>query len=131
MFVTDTHPLVWYIDGDKSKITEKVRRTFDKAVSAETLIYISSAVLWEIAILEKIGRIKLKQRFDQWARGVLSISGFELVPLTIDVIHRGVGFGLHSDPFDGIIVANAVEMDLPLITKDIAISESGLVEIYW
>ena len=131
MFVTDTHPLVWYIDGDNSKISDKVRGIFDNAVAAETLVYISAAVFWEIAILEKIGRIKLKTRFDQWAKGVLSIKGFELVPLTIDVIHRGVGYGLHSDPFDGIIVATAVEMDLPLITKDVAVSESGLVEIYW
>ena len=131
MFVTDTHPLVWYIDGDKSKITDKVRRVFDQAASAETLIYISAAVLWEIAILEKIGRIKLKHRFDQWARGVLSIKGFELLPLTIDIIHQGVSYGSHSDPFDNIIVATAVEIELPLITKDVAISESGLVEIYW
>jgi PIN domain nuclease of toxin-antitoxin system len=35
------------------------------------------------------------------------------------------------DPFDGVIAATAKVMDLPLITKDIEISESGLVEVYW
>ena len=44
MFVTDTHPLVWYIDGDNSKITDKVRRVFDQAAKAETLVYVPVAV---------------------------------------------------------------------------------------
>jgi PIN domain nuclease of toxin-antitoxin system len=131
MFVTDTHALVWYIDGDHSRISDKARDIFDKTETAETLVYISTAVLWEIAILEKIGRVRLRSRFDEWSKGVLSIKGFELVPITIDIIHRGAGYGLHSDPFDNIIVATAAEMGLPLITKDLAITESNLVEICW
>jgi PIN domain nuclease of toxin-antitoxin system len=35
------------------------------------------------------------------------------------------------DPLDGVIAATAKVMDLPLITKDVEISESGLVEVYW
>jgi len=131
MYVTDTHPLVWYIDGDRSKITDKVRRVFDQTAKAATVVYVPAAVFWEIAILEKIGRIKLKHRFDQWASGVLSIKGFELLPMTIDIIHLGIGYELHSDPFDDIIVATAVKMDLPLITRDLVITESNLVEVCW
>ena len=131
MFVTDTHPLVWYINGDFSKISKKVRKAFDKTQTAETLIYVPAVVFWEIAILEKIGRIKLNDRFDRWADGVLTISGLQSAPLDISNIHRAVGYGSHRDPFDNLIVATAVELDMPLITKDVSITEANLVEIYW
>ncbi len=131
MFVTDTHPLVWYINGDFSKISDKVRRVFDQTKTAETVIYVSAVVLWEIALLEKLGRIRLNARFDHWAKDVMSIKGLESAPLEIDDIHLGVGYGGHSDPFDNIIVATASTLGHPLITKDVAITESNLVEVYW
>jgi len=77
MFVTDTHPLVWYINGDFSKISDKVRRAFDETETAETVIYVPAVVLWEIAILEKLGRVRLNNRFDLWAKDVMSVKGLE------------------------------------------------------
>ncbi len=120
-----------YTGGERSKLTDKVIAAFDNARAGELLIYVSAAVLWEIAILNSLGHVKLKDRFDRWAGGVLSIEGFKHIPLTIESIHLGVGYGMQTDPFDRIIVATAVELDLPLITKDAAIAESKLVEVYW
>ena len=131
MFVTDTHPLVWYINGDFSKISEKVRLAFDQTETAETVIYVPAVVLWEIAILEKLGRIRLNDRFDRWANNVMSIKGLEAAPLEIEYIHRAVGYGEHGDPFDDLIVATAFHLEHPLITKDITITDSKLVDVYW
>ena len=131
MFVTDTHPLLWYINGDNSKLSDRIRDIFAKTKTAETLVYIPAVVFLEIAILEKLGRVRLARRFDQWAEDVLSLDGIELSPLTIDQIHRATGYGVHRDPFDNIIVAAAAELDLPLITKDVAITESNLVQVCW
>ena len=117
MFVTDTHPLIWYINQDLSKISEKVRQAFEKTTAAETFIYVSAVVLWEIAILEKLNRVRLKDRFDRWANGVLRIEGLQLAPLEVQTIHRAVGYGSHKDPFDSLIVATAAELEMPLITK--------------
>jgi len=130
MFVTDTHPLLWYFNGDNSKISSQVRDIFAKTRRAEAIIYVPAVVFWEIAILEKLGRVRLARRFDHWAQEVLSIDGIELAPLTIDQIHRAAGFGVRRDPFDNIIVAAAAELNMPLITKDVAITESNLVEIF-
>jgi PIN domain nuclease of toxin-antitoxin system len=131
MFVTDTHPLAWYINGDFSKISNKVLRAFEQAETAETIIYVPAVVLWEIAMLEQLGRIRLSDRFDRWAKAVMSTQGLEHAPLEIDNIHQAVGYGSHRDPFDNLIVATAANLDLPLITKDSAITESNLVEVYW
>jgi len=70
MFVTDTHPLLWYVNGDNSKISERVRDIFAKTKTAETIVYVPAVVLWEIAILVKLGRVKLQKRFDHWAEDV-------------------------------------------------------------
>lgn len=131
MFVTDTHPLIWYSTGKHSQLSRKVLIAFQKAETAETLIYVPAVVLWEIALLESLGRIKLNERFDRWANVLLAKRGFEIAPLEAPVISQAVGFNFNNDSFDKIIVANAMELEMPLITKDLAITESNLVEIYW
>ncbi|MDQ3062326.1 MAG: hypothetical protein M3R14_05610 [Acidobacteriota bacterium] len=62
---------------------------------------------------------------------MISKQGFEIVPLETSIISQAVGYTFNNDSFDKIIAASTVELDVPLITKDIAIIESNLVEIYW
>ena len=131
MFVTDTHPLIWYSTGKHSQLSPKVISAFEKADKTETLIYIPAVVFWEIAILENLGKIKLNQRFDCWADILLAKNGFEIVPLETSIISQSIGYNFNKDSFDKIIVASAIEMDLSVITNDVAITESNLVEIYW
>ena len=61
MYVTDTHSLVWYLNGKHSMLSSKVLLAFQKAENAEIVIYIPSVVFWEVALLEKRGRIVLKE----------------------------------------------------------------------
>jgi PIN domain nuclease of toxin-antitoxin system len=131
MFVTDAHPLVWYFSGKHSSLSIKVLSAFQKAENAEIVIYIPSVVFWEIALLEKRGRIVLKDGFAKWSRKVLSKSGFAVAHLETEIITKSVGYNFNDDPFDAAIVATAVEFEIPLITKDAAITESNLIEIYW
>jgi PIN domain nuclease of toxin-antitoxin system len=131
MFVTDTHSLVWYFNGKHSALSPKVLSAFQKAENAEIVIYILSVVFWEVALLEKRGRITLKEGFENWSRKVLSKNGFAIAHLETEIIAKSVGYNFNDDPFDAAIVATAIEFEVPLITKDVAITESNLVEIYW
>lgn len=131
MFVTDTHPLIWYSNGRFSLLSKKVLRIFEKAARSETVIYVPSVVLWEAANLENIGKIKLADGFERWASRVMDKPAFLLTELEIGIISQAMGYGFIQDPFDRAIVATASEMNLPLITKDVAITESNLVEVYW
>ncbi|HQU85958.1 MAG TPA: type II toxin-antitoxin system VapC family toxin [Pyrinomonadaceae bacterium] len=131
MFVTDTHALIWYLTGKHSQLSSKVLQAFQKAENGEIIIYIPSVVFWEIALLEKRGRIALKDGFEKWSRKVLSKSGFAIAHLETEIIAKAVGYNFNEDPFDAAIVATAIEFEVPLITKDVAITESNLVEIYW
>jgi PIN domain nuclease of toxin-antitoxin system len=131
MYVTDTHPLIWYQDGKHSALSAKVLTAFRQAEDAEIIIYIPSVVFWEIALLEKRGRIILKDGFERWSAKLLLKSGFAIAHLETEIIAKSVGYNFNNDPFDNAIVATAVEFEIPLITKDVAITESNLVEIFW
>ena len=131
MFVTDTHPLIWFSTRKYSQLSPKILSAFEKADAGESLIYIPAVVLWEIAILQNLGKINLPERFSFWSNKLLRKQGFKIIPLETSIIANAVNYGFNNDLFDKIIVSCAAEFDLPLITKDSAITESKLVEIYW
>ena len=58
-FVTDTHPLIWYVTNEARKLPRKVKKAFDEAVEGRTAIWIPMAVLWEFALLLKAVRFRL------------------------------------------------------------------------
>jgi PIN domain nuclease of toxin-antitoxin system len=131
LYVSDTHPLLWYASGARAKLSKRALRIFEDASGAEALIYIPAIALWEASIVLKGGRVPLHEPFEDWASALLSQPGFDLAPLDLEVIADAAALGFTNDPFDAAIVATARVKGLPLITKDSAISESGLVDIAW
>ena len=131
VFVTDTHPLLWFTLNKHGDLSKSALKAFAETETGRTFVYIPAVVLWEAAILERKGKIKLSGGFGRWAETLLANSGFSLAPLEPAIIDLAVGYNFNGDPFDGVITATAAELSLPLITKDDAITKSNLVEIYW
>lgn len=131
MFVTDTHALVWYTTRKTSRLSKNANAAFEKANNGEIVISIPSIVLFEIAMLERDGEISLQDGFLHWSRMLRKKTGFFIEILTPEIAYYSARYSFNADPFDRIIVATAVELDLPLITKDGAITESNLVEVFW
>lgn len=130
LYVTDTHPLVWYVDRH-AKLSNRARRVFNSAERGDTLIYIPAMVLLEAGILQRIGRFLPNEPFDAWVNRILAHPGFEVLPLEPGDISQAISFQNIKDPFDMCIVAAAKSKDLPLITGDQQIIDSRLVEILW
>jgi PIN domain nuclease of toxin-antitoxin system len=131
VYVTDTHPLIWYAANEKAKLSKKVLRIFERAWANQAFIYVPVPVLWEMALLIKAGQIRLPQPFAQWAAALGSQPGFEIALLDAAVLETSLNVRINGDPFDEVIVATALTLDLPLITKDVAITDSQLVEVIW
>lgn len=112
-------------------LSKKVLSVFESAEVGEGFIYVPTIVLWEVALLERVGKIKLYDGFLHWAQKLLSNPGFGVVPLDAEIIALGAGYNINGDAFDETIMAFAVHLDLPLITKDVAITNAGLAKIYW
>jgi PIN domain nuclease of toxin-antitoxin system len=73
----------------------------------------------------------LQKTFSVWLGELLTHKGFDIVPLDAEIIAEARNYGFNNDIFDAVIVATAKLKDIPLITRDNVITNSGLVEIYW
>jgi len=130
VYVTDTHPLVWYATGTHRQLSPKVLRAFHAAADAEALIYVPAFVLWEMAMLLKVGRIALQEPYGDWAEHLLVQPGFALAAVDVRMLAEAYYYPF-PDPFDSVITATAKVMDLPLMTNDAAINASQLADVYW
>jgi PIN domain nuclease of toxin-antitoxin system len=81
-------------------------------------------------MLLKIGRITLREPYPVWVENLSLQRGFALPPQNITVLSEAYAYPF-ADPSDSVTTATAQVLALPLRTKDTAISDSGLVEIYW
>jgi len=107
----DTHVYLWWCE-DSPALSPKARTIIEEA---ET-VYISSATLWEIAV--KIGIGKFEGNLNDLTRNIKA-SGFE--ELSVKVAHTLELPGLalhHKDPFDRMLIAQAISEPLQLITHD-------------
>ena len=128
MIVIDTHVMVWWTSSIPSQLSMAARRSI---VDSDAVAF-SAVSVWEIGILARRGRIDLHLDIDDWLREVTEVHSLEVLPVTLDIAVRASE--LHEilrDPIDSIITATALTHNVPLVTKDDRIRESGLVETIW
>ena len=114
----DTHTLIWFIGGNKElSITARTSIEEDNVNN-----FVSIASLWEIAIKISLKKLELKTPFNQIGRQLLE-NGFELLPATFaDTLTISALPFHHRDPFDRMIIAQALTNGLTIISKDEHIS---------
>jgi PIN domain nuclease of toxin-antitoxin system len=126
-YLLDTHVFLW-LAADPDKLSPAVRKTVERG-SHELLL--SAASGWEIALLWKLGRIELPEppaTFIPAAMQTLRITplpiGFTtaIAAATLPLIHR--------DPFDRLLVAEAMRTSLTIITRDQTIPQYG-IDVLW
>lgn len=107
----DTHTLLWWLAGDETLST----KAHQVIASPKTTVYVSAASAWEIAIKKAIG--KLQAPDDLVA--ALSANRFQHLPVTIEhALYAGSLPRHHDDPFDRMLVAQALLEKLTIITRD-------------
>ena len=123
----DTHTFLWWIT-DSPLISSKVR---DIVQNADNEIFLSAASGWEIAIKVQLGRIHLPDKPSIYLAKQMSLNAFQ--PLTITMSHSLYICNIpdiHKDPFDRIIIAQAILEGMPLLTKDSNMPKYG-IQIIW
>jgi len=132
-FVTDTHPLIWHLTTD-ARLTVSAGRVFSRADRGEDRVWVPGIVLIEMVYLTEKGVIP--QSMLEKALNLLDTpDGSYAVPRFDQAIARSmleqVPWKLIPELADRIIVASAVALGLPLITKDERIQTSGIVSVIW
>jgi PIN domain nuclease of toxin-antitoxin system len=114
----DTNIVLWAV-ADPKKLSREARRTIERAES----VHVSSVSVWEVGIKVALGKLKIN--LDEFLRTVDAM-GFE--QLAVSWEHARVFSWLpvhHRDPFDRMLVAQAMSEPLILLTHDEALSAYG------
>ena len=112
----DTHTFLWFID-DNPRLSARAKGLLES--DADLLLSVAS--LWEISIKVSIGRLTLAQPYDIFIPQQLTNNAIEILP--ISSAHLGVVSTLpfhHRDPFDRLIIAQAMIEQLPIVSIDAA-----------
>lgn len=107
----DTHVLLWLMEDDP-RLTAKAHSLIEDASE----VYVSSASIWEIAIKWRLGKIKENPKIV--ADHVQAAGLTELLVSNRHAVATGRLPLLHSDPFDRLLVAQAVTEPMQLLTAD-------------
>ena len=126
MILADTHVFFWWIH-DRGKLSH----TAYEALRSADQITISTITCWELAMLFAKGRLGLSTDAMTWILEAMARTHVKAIPLEIGPAIRAVEFTQLRDPADQQIVATALDLDVPLITKDKRIRDSGVVETIW
>ena len=128
--ISDTHPLIFYAARRRS-LSKLALSYFQACERQETIIYIPAAVVWETCLLVRRNRIDLRRSAREFFSDLFSNPTFQPLELTNEQIYIANEMRPNDDPFDGLVCAAALDLGLPLITRDGDIMDSGLVEVIW
>jgi PIN domain nuclease of toxin-antitoxin system len=119
LLLLDTHCWLWAQLGLIQKLSKAALDAIRGAESKGNL-RISVISIWELAMLEKRGRVALPMNVRTWVDEALSKPGIDVSPLTPEMMIESVHLpgDLHGDPADRMLVATARVLGATLLTKD-------------
>ncbi|MGK5113297.1 MULTISPECIES: type II toxin-antitoxin system VapC family toxin [unclassified Geodermatophilus] len=107
----DTHVLLWWLAGDARLTPAMAEAIRDPRMS----VAVSAASAWEMAIKAARGKLTIPDGLPE----ELERQGFDTLPITVeDGLVAGALPRLHDDPFDRMLIAQAVRHRLVLVTAD-------------
>lgn len=120
----DTHVFLWWDQG-AATLADAARTAIARP---ENDIFISAASVWEIAIKRRLGKLLFRGS----AAAAIGLNGFRALPVDPDDTESaGALVWDHSDPFDRLLVAQAIRHDLTFVTADRIVRGFGGVAQLW
>ena len=116
----DTHAFLWFVTAD-SKLSANARSLM--ADLANELL-VSPASYWEVAIKVSLGKYPLTVPFEEFFRRGIQDGAMSILP--VQIRHAAVLSALpmhHKDPFDRMIVSQAIAEHIPVVSNDVALDK--------
>lgn len=115
----DTHVVLWWLD-DPALVGHAAR---EQIRDPENVVLVSAAVAWEIAIKRRLGKLSAPENLE----AAVADCGFDFLPITASHALRTESLpDHHRDPFDRLLIAQAVLEDATLVTSDAAMTAYGI-----
>jgi PIN domain nuclease of toxin-antitoxin system len=122
ILLLDTHVLLWWLD-DPKQLSKEARGAIQNGGNP---VYVSAAVAWEIAIKKALGKLDAPDDLED----VIAANRFLSLPITIP--HALAVLSLphhHRDPFDRILIAQALHEGFRLVNRDAEIAKYAVPQI--
>ena len=118
----DTHAIVWWATGDQ-RLSRRARVAI---ADPNTEVFISIASAWEIQIKATLQKLTLNESIDALYRILIIDQDFRMIGIELkDIDHLSKLPPRHRDPFDRMLVAQALRGEFTLVTKDRVIASYG------
>ena len=128
--VTDTHALIFHAAGG-GRLGPKAQAHFDACERRAAITYVPAVVMWECSLLARAVRINLHRSARAFFDDLFSNPAYQPLDATPGQVLLADELRFTRDPFDALITAAAQDLSIPLITRDAAIREAGVVKIIW
>lgn len=123
----DTHALLWWLSDDP--VLGKHART--AIADMRNTVLVSAASAWEVTTNVRLGKLSGAAGLAADFAGHMEREGFEPLPISIDHAARaGLLAGVHKDPFDRVLIAQAQAENLPLVSNEIVFEAYGVRRIW-
>ena len=123
----DTHAFLWWI-SDSRRLSAPARRAIEDDANT---IFVSAASAWEITTKHRIGKLARAEAVALDVTGTIAGQGFEELAITVDDAARAGRLpGLHRDPFDRVLIAQALARDMAIVSVDRAFDGYGVRRLW-
>ena len=114
-FLLDTHVFLWYISADS-----RLPASFQAAIQdSSNDVYLSAVSVWEAVIKHNLGKLSLPRTPAEYLPQQRAAHGIAALPVDeAAMIHLAGLAALHRDPFDRLLIAQAMQHELTLVTVD-------------
>jgi PIN domain nuclease of toxin-antitoxin system len=129
MLLLDTHVVIWIL-GEPSRLSPAARRAIE-SVRAKEGLAISSVTLSEVANLAERRRIEVATSTELFLQSIASRFVLKHMNVQIALLSSRFSDPYPGDPMDRIIGATALSENIPLVTADERIRQSGQVQTIW
>ena len=127
MLLLDTHALIWWLAND-AHLSEPARNAIR---TRDTTIVVSAATVWEITTKHRIGKLPGVAALVDQLDEVVIAEGFTPLPVSLPHARRaGLLPGPHRDPFDRMLIAQALAEDLRLVSNEILFESYGVRRLW-
>ena len=123
----DTHAFIWWLSGsDRLPLT--ARQTIADDGNA---VFVSAASAWEIATKYRLGKIPNAAELALDISGAIAGQNFETLPITVDdAVRAGTFPGPHRDPFDRMLIAQALARNLVFVSNESLFDRYGVRRLW-
>lgn len=123
----DTHALLWWFAGD-SRLPPPSRQALE---NPDNEVLVSAASAWEIATKHRLGKLPGADALARDLQGAIASQGFGELPVSIaEAIRAGALPGPMRDPFDRMLVAQALTRELVLVSNEVVFDNYGVHRLW-